>query len=373
VVATAISSVGQHRSHTLDRQTPPSDITEAIFLPFSRPAHLALLRLLAYAERHQVAAAPLVRQLAMESRRKDARPLLRIASAMESGKPTLESLQAEASWLGHRALLALSLAAELLSLQEACRRAVEGSVAIDDRGDEQARSGVDLWRSGFELVMLAGVLTYVSGFYMVFVRPTLEKIARDTDASQFLAPRVEILVVVPRAPFYIFVVFLAGFIALLCRRVQVRRRPWLPMFRRRPVSDELSDFWGVLLQDPPDSLSWGLRRLATAHPCTALRFRLQQVVNQIETGADVWTAMSEQQLIPARRAEAIRAAPDEPTRRWLIQQSAAFHRRRAISRYELVVRLMFRGLTLLVAGFVAWLALDVFSMLYGAVEALSQP
>lgn len=371
--ATATAAAAQDATTALGHEAPPSDVTEAMFIPFNRPVHLALLRLLAYAERHRVAAAPLVRQLAMESRRKDAKPLRRIATAMESGQPTLFALEQAASWFGPRALLALTLAAETLSFQVACGRAVEGSVAIDDRGDEQARSGVDLWRSGCDLVLLAGVLVSVSGYYLIFLRPTLEKIAEEMETPPLLTLSREMLIWLGTVPFYGFVAFLVGFIVLLIRRVRIRRRPWLPVTRRRPVSDELSEFWDVLLLAQPESLTYGIRRLATAHPCTALRFRLQRVAEQMETGVDVWTALADQKLISPRRAEAIRAAPDGPTRRWLVQQSEALHRRRAIGRYELVVRLVFRGFTLLIAGVVAALAIEMFSMLYGAVEALSEP
>ncbi|HBJ34544.1 MAG TPA: hypothetical protein DDZ51_07225 [Planctomycetaceae bacterium] len=339
------------------------------FMRVKNPTQRSLLRILDFALRHRVAAAPLVEQLAFEHQGAESTTLRQVAYMLASDVSTISALEQTRGAVDETTLLALRLAEETGTLAETYELCL--------REDSDARFRVDdpTYSPSSQLLQRAlGILTacFVLTFLAMFIIPTFAKMFEEFGLS---LPGFTLLMIVlfDRFGFLLLLFTLAIIAWLVVFALWLRDwqwQPWKPAYPKRPTSVRLRALLALVVGSGRP-VAAAMETLTKFQTSSAIRNRLVAARQSMRNGEDPWLAMANQNLLRRQEAESLRLAPDDSTQRWLLQQAAVS----GAHRYESVCGILLQSvsflLLLILASVVGATSIGFFMVLCELISALT--
>lgn len=313
--------------------------TDNGFLRVKHPRQRALLRVLAFAHRNRVAAAPLVERLAYEYDAAESHALRQVAYLLASGVPVISALEQTHGAVDETTLLGLRLAEEtgtLTRTYELCL--LEASDARFQTDDPFYSPTTALMQRAMGIFVACFVLTFLA----LFIVPT------------FVAMMDEFGLEMPRFPLWLLefyssfgsllLLFSLTIIAwLIVYALWLRDWQWQPRkpaYPRRPAAVRFRALLALAVGSGRPVAS-ALATLTRYQTPTALRSRLVAALRSMENGEDPWSVLARHRLLRRREARALSLAPDGATAHWLLQQAAVA----STHRYESLRGIMLKSVS----------------------------
>jgi len=343
--------------------------TDNGFLRVKDPRQRALLRVLAFAHRHRVAAAPLVERLACEYRGAESTTLRQVAYLLAADVPAVSALEQTRGAIDETTLLALRLAEETGTLAETYE------LCLRDDSDARFLADDPSYSPSSQLLQRAiGILVacFVLTFLAFFIVPTFQKVFEDFGIS---LPGFTLLLIVlfNRFGFLLLLFTLTVIASLVVFSLWFRDwqwQPWKPAYPRRPAAVRLRALLALVIGSGRP-VAAALETLTRFQASSAIRNRLVAATQSMRNGEDPWSAMASQKLLRQREAQSLRLAPDSSTQRWLLQQAAVSD----AHRYESVCGILLQSVSFLLfvilAVVVAATAIGFFMVLCELISALT--
>ncbi len=312
----------------------PSDTREAV--------EQSLVRILAVAHRERLDAARLVALLAREHRALDRGRMERLAKRLSGGIPLASALEQTRDVLSDDKVLAIRFGSQSGTLATTFRELLDQSQMASQR----AKILFQQWLV-YCLVVVAVMLLLIA-FQVAFILPTFRQLIEEFGVARqpalwswrLLNFTVEIL----RA----FTVWISLFGSVLLVALTL---PWTRMIVRRNIlpllvrpiaklrSAQLMRMLSVA-EDEGRPIPGSLSTLAHYHFDRSVRMKLLVARNEVEQGAEIWSALSNARLITERESRALANSKCRSTRAWLLRRLATWKadgvERRAITTLALV-------------------------------------
>jgi MSHA biogenesis protein MshG len=289
---------------------------------------MALLRLIAAAVEERLPLAPLLAAWADDERGIQRQRVRRVANLIDGGASLADALEAVPGVLRDEDVLAIRFGSQSGTLAASIRAAVAD---IDESPVEKA-SGVRGMAALYALI--AVIMVLIIAFLQIKIFPVFQAIFDDFDLSP-PAPLGWATWLASRAVEFWWLAALAA-LALAWSAFSLRPKRFvrnrLLGRRLRPLrelrSAEVLEKLGVAAaagRPIPGALS----TLARYHFDPVTRYKLLEVRNDVEQGADAWLSLSEAALITPADAAAIDAAGYAGNRAWTLRQLAEAKKRSA--------------------------------------------
>jgi type II secretory pathway component PulF len=213
---------------------------------------------------------------------------------------------------------------------------------------------------------------------MIKIVPEFEKIFEEFDVS---LPRItQIAVFVSQlftryfgAPIVmaLSLVFLGTIIVSLCYLADIPvLRPWIELvFRGRTTAHVLRILAVATEQRQP--LASALNWLAHVYPSAALRSRLREAANQVNSGADWRDALADARIVNVAEQGLLKAAERAGNLPWALRQIAKRRDKRAIYRWATTLQIGYPLAILLLGAFVAFYVIALFVPLVHLIYGLA--
>ncbi len=343
--------------------------TDNGFLRVRVPRQRALLRVLAFAHRHHVAAAPLVERLAYEYEGAESNTLRHVAHLLASGVPVVSALEQTRGAIDETTLLALRLAEEtgtLTETYELCLR--DDSDARFQADDPSYSPTAQLLQRAMGIFVACFVLTFLA----LFIVPTFVKMMEEFGLQ---VPRFPLLLLelYDSSGFLLVLFSLAAIVWLIVFALWLRDwqwEPWKPAYPKRPAAVRLRALLALAVGSG-HPIAAALETLARFPASFAIRNRLVAAMQLIHSGENPWSALARQKLLRPREAQALRTAPDRWTQQWLLQQAAVASAHRHESMRGIVLQSVSFGLLVLLAVVVGLTAISFFMVLCELITGLA--
>lgn len=339
------------------------------FLRVKYPRQRALLRVLAFAHRHRVAAAPLVERLACEYEGAESITLRQVAYLLASDVPAVSALEQTRGAIDDTTLLALRLAEEtgtLAGTYELCLR--DDSDARFQADDPSYSPTTQLLQRALGIFIACFVITFLA----LFIVPT------------FLKMMEEFGLQVPQFPMLLLRLFESyGFLLLLFSVAVIawlmmfalwlrdwQWQPWKPAYPRRPAAVRLRALLALAVGSGRP-VAAALETLTRFQASSAIRSRLVAATQLMKNGEDPWSALASQKLLRPREAQALTLAPDGSTEYWLLQQATVSSAHRHESVRGIVLQSVSFFLLVLFAVVVGLTAISFFMVLCELIAGLT--
>ncbi len=339
------------------------------FLRVRDPRHRALLRILAFAHRHRVAAAPLVERLACEYEGTESTTLRQVAYLLAADVPAISALEQTRGAIDETTLLALRLAEETGTLTETydlCLR--DDSDARFQADDPSYSPTTQLLQRAIGILVACFVLTFLA----LFIVPT------------FLKMMEEFGLQMPRFPLFLLGLFKSfGSLLLLFSLAIIawlvvfafwlrdwQWQPWKPVYPKRPAAVRFRALLALVVGSGRP-VAAALETLTRFQASSVIRSRLVAATQLMRNGENPWSAMASQKLLRPREAEALRLAPDGSTQRWLLQQAAVSSAHWHESARGIVLQSVSSLLLVILAVVVAATAISFFMVLCEMIAGLA--
>lgn len=314
--------------------------------------------------------APAVQALADDETGFHAERLQRLARLLNSECSLPDALELVPRVLPDSARSQIRFGIESGNLKSATRDAIQ---ALDDLPHHSMKKCYD---SLVGLAITVILMTWIVTFIMLKIVPTFRAIFEDFGMD--MAPPMELIIEVCNvlagiAPF--IVVFAACFFLWVWFGNPLRwlRRSFLHPIARFLVDVDTPDLLRqiALTREAGKPVAGSMSTLARCHHNPRTRRQILRAWNEVEHGLDPWDALERQKLIRHEELKVIRASETLGNTPWALRQLANVRQSRTHQRLQVVSRLFPVFAMLLVAAFVALLAVGTMSTLTTLVHNLS--
>ncbi len=309
------------KSLNLDAESSATALgSDSGFLRVKDPRQRALLRVLAFAHRHRVAAAPLVERLACEYQGPEATTLRQVAYLLASGVPTVSALEQTRGAIDETTLLALRLAEETGTLAETYELCLSDDSDARFQADDPSYSPTtQLLQRATGIFIACLVLTFLS----LFIAPTFSVML---DEFGLQLPRFSLLMLglFKNLASVLLLLSLVIIVWVMVFTLKLRNwqwQPWKPVYPRRPAAVRLRALLALAV-GAGRPVAAVLETLTRYQASSAIRNRLVAATQSMKNGDEPWSALARQKLLRPREAQALTLAPDGSTQQWLLQQAA---------------------------------------------------
>lgn|GEM_PF-2353286 len=339
------------------------------FLRVREPRQRALLRVLAFADRHRIAAAPLVEQLACEFHGEESRLLRQLAALLAAGAPVVNALQQVHGAVDETTLLALRLAEEtgtLTSTYELC---------LHDDSDARFQTDNPLYAPTTQLLRRAVgifIACLVLTFLGLFIIPTFVKMM-DEFGLQMPPLPMRLFELYEKFGYFLVLFSLLSIVWIILFALRLRDwqwQPWKAVYPRRPATVRLRALLALAI-GAGHSVVAAIETLTRFQGAFAIRSRLVAARERIQSGDEPWSALAQQKLLQPREAQALSLAPDRLTQQWLLQQTAVASAHRQETLRSVVLQSVSFFLLVLLAVTVGMTAISFFMVLTELITGLT--
>jgi type II secretory pathway component PulF len=339
------------------------------FLRVKDPRQRALLRVLYFAHRHRIAAAPLVERLALEYRNDDADTLRQVAYLLASDVASINALEQTRGAVDETTLLALRLAQETGALPEAYELCLRDDSDARFQADDPSHSPTtQLLQRATGILVACFILTFLA----LFIVPTFLKMMEEFGLGVPGFP-IFLLGLYENYGFLLLLFSVAVIVWLVIYALWLRNwqwKPWKPVFLQRPAAVRLRALLALVVGSGRP-VAAALETLTRFQATSTIRTRLVAATQAIKNGENPWAAMASQKLLSPREAQALMLAPDRSTEYWLLQQSAVSNAHRHESVRSIVLQSISFFLLVLLAGVVGATAISFFIVLCELILGLA--
>lgn len=339
------------------------------FLRVKNPRQRALLRVLYFAHRHRVAAAPLLERLALEYENDDADTLRQVAYLMASDVSAVNALEQTRGSVDETTLLALRLAERAGTLAETYELCLRDDADARFRADDPSHSPTtQLLQRAIGILVACFVLTFLA----LFIVPTFLKMM---DEFGLEVPSFPVLLLgfYENYGFLLVLFSVAAIVWLMIYALWLRNwqwEPWKPVYPKRPAAVRLRALLALVVGSGRP-VAAALETLTRFQASSTIRSRLVTATRSMENGENPWAALASQKLISEQEAQALMLAPDASTEYWLLQQSAVSSAHRHESARTIVLQLVSFFLLVLLAVVVGATAISFFMVLCKLISGLA--
>lgn len=330
----------------------------------------SLLQILAMANRDGLDTAQWVANLAAEHHGPYRRRLLRLARRLQAGTALVDALEQTPDVLSDEMVLAIRFGSQSGTLSASLQRLLSSPV----RDSEVSYPTVQ--HSFFYLTGMVALFCIVISFMSFKIIPFFSHIANEfgweaPQALQNLISASRFL----ESTFLLWVVL--GFVGLrLITSATMRRfyrRVWAARLLRRVVRLRSAELLNLLSPAVAAGRPLGaaLSTLARHHYDRNIRARLLFARNEVEQGAEPWSALSSAGLLSVDESQALVASTCNGTRAWLMHRLADRHQQQYGRRVALLLSLLQPAIVLALAGIVVWIGFAFFGFLGGIIGALA--
>ena len=312
----------------------PSDTREAV--------EQSLVRILAVAHRERLDAARLVALLAREHRAMDRGRLTRLSQRLSNGIPLANALEQTRDVLSDDKVLAIRFGCQSGTLATTLRELLDQSQVTSQR----ARILFQQWLV-YCLVVVAAMLLLIA-LQVAFILPTFRHLIQELGVErqpELWSWRLLNFVIELVRDNAVWIVMLGSALLLAYTLPWTRlvlRRNILPQLVRPIAKLRSAQLMRMLsvAEDEGRPIPGSLSTLAHYHFDRSVRMKLLVARNEVEQGAEVWSALADARLITERESQALANSKSRATRAWLLRRLATWKtdgiERRAITTLALV-------------------------------------
>ncbi len=357
--------------YTLDRWTPRWRLATWWHSDSSPAIQRSLLQLLAIAHQERLDTATLVSNYSDEHRGVWRYRLRRLAARLRAGMPLVDAIEQTPEVLSDQQTLAIRFATQTGTLTQTYHE------LLDRQRDSQHLARVTLARSIAYGVALLVVVTVVISFLIVFIFPTMKKIAEEFEGTFALTPMRPLIIASDVVGAYISLVFLMLMIALCMwcvapvrRSVRQQFASWWTHFSTSSRSAELLRLLSLSV-DAGRPISGSLSILGRYHFDSLVRRRLLFARNEVELGADPWQCLHDAKFLNKKEAEAIRLSPDNHFQAWTLRQLAEARENAVADRFERFATIAQPAIVLFFSFIVLWVGWGFIGYLSNLIRGLA--
>jgi type II secretory pathway component PulF len=314
--------------------------TDNGFLRVKDPRQRALLRILSFAYRNRVAAAPLVERLACEYQDAESVTLRQVAYLLASDVSPISALEQTRGAVDETTLLALRLAEETGTLAGTYELCLRDDFDARFQTDDPAYSPTaQLLQRAIGIFVACFVLTFLA----IFIVPTF---LRMMDEFGLAMPRFPVLLLELYESFgFLLLLFSMAAIAwLMVLALWFRNwqwKPWKAVYPSRPAAVRLRALLALVVGSGRPVVA-AIETLTRFQGSSVIRNRLVAATQSMNNGENPWSALASQKLLSPHEAHALMLAPDGSTEYWLLQQSAVS----SAHRHETVLAFLLQSVSL---------------------------
>ncbi len=332
----------------------------------------ALVRTLAFAHHSRLPAAAEVGHLATEFRGKTAERMRYFSALLASGTALPDALDLTPGVLPANARLAIRLASETGTLNEVY------AALLDARGQEPVTSSYGPGSLGSEFIRTwlgFAFCWFILAFLGYFILPTFAKMFDEfgLDLPVITQSLMALNVVVGWLVLGGLIFWLAVGVVQFWLAQELNPqwfKPWRWHQRFVPAPISLLPLLAIVV-GAGRPLAAGVATLARFHPVPKLRERLYSALARIEAGTPGWQALSSEQLITSKEAQALAVAGSGDVQAWLLWWLGDQRFERQLTRRGLFTQAVALFSLLLLAVVVLWVSVGVFICLYDLVIGLT--